>query len=308
MPKRRHVMKLTRTFGILTLAAAVAVSASGCSRKNASAAAYTGKPEYAEAAKLVKGKFRVGMECAYAPFNWTQSSKEIKSDGWEAVPIYGTPDYAFGYDVMFAKMIADEMGLELEVHKVQWSSIVLGMKSGDYDVIIAGMIYTKDRDKTLDFTRAYYNRDNVMVIKKGSPLASATTLADFKGCKATTQINTAWSEYVEEIPDVKIIPYPETTAEVVMQVAMGAVDCAVLDYPTGYSATLSNPDVAIVRFEKGKGFVTPPDCSEAVSVAVDDGNTVLQTAIGKAMDAIGWDQAKMDKYMDLAIKTQPLSE
>lgn len=283
-------------------------TSTGCSKKNKTteeAAVY--KPEYEEACKLLKGKFRVGMECAYAPFNWTQSSTKIASDGWEAVPIFGTPDYAFGYDVMFSKMIADEMGLKLEVHKVQWSSIVLGMKSGDYDMIIAGMIYSQDRDKTLDFTRAYYNRDNVMVIKTGSPLAAATTLADFTGCKATTQINTNWSLYVEQIPEVKIIPYPETTAEVVMQVAMGAVDCAVLDYPTGYSATLSNPDVSIVRFKKGNGFVTPEGASEACSVAVDEGNLVIRDAVAKAMDAIGWDQAKMDTYMDLAINTQPLS-
>ncbi|MCK9170300.1 MAG: transporter substrate-binding domain-containing protein [Treponema sp.] len=301
-------MKIIKTFTkIMTLLTVVLLSQSCSKAKKGEEIQYNGKKEYAEAAQQVKGKLRVGMECAYAPFNWTQSSKDVKADGWQAVPIYGTPDYAFGYDIMFSKMLADEMGLELEVHKVQWSSIVLGLKSGDYDVIIAGMIYTKDRDKTLDFTRAYYNRDNVMVIKKGSSLASATTLADFKGCKATTQINTAWSAYVEEIPDVTIIPYPETTAEVVMQVAMGSADCAVLDYPTGYSATLSNPDVSIVRFVQGKGFVTPPDCSEAVSVAVDEGNTVLKDAVGKAMDAISWDQAKMNKYMDLAITTQPLS-
>jgi putative lysine transport system substrate-binding protein len=303
-------MKRLKSLAKITTLLAVIMLVQSCakSKKETGGFVYTGKQEYEEAAKQIKGKFRVGMECAYAPFNWTQSGRIIKADGWQAVPIYGTPDYAFGYDVMFSKIIADEMGLELEVHKVQWSSIVLGLKSGDYDAIIAGMIYTKDRDKTLDFTRAYYNRDNVMVIKKGSPLASATTLADFKGCRATTQINTAWGAYVEEIPDVKIIPYPETTAEVVMQVAMGSADCAVLDYPTGYSATLSNPDVSIVRFAPGKGFVTPPDCSEAVSVAVDEGNTVLKNAIEKAMDATDWNQAKMDKYMDMAITTQPLSE
>ena len=303
-------MKRLKSLAKITTLLAVILIVQSCakSKKETGGFVYTGKQEYEEAAKQIKGKFRVGMECAYAPFNWTQSGRIIKADGWQAVPIYGTPDYAFGYDVMFSKIIADEMGLELEVHKVQWSSIVLGLKSGDYDAIIAGMIYTKDRDKTLDFTRAYYNRDNVMVIKKGSPLAAATTLADFKGCRATTQINTAWGAYVEEIPDVKIIPYPETTAEVVMQVAMGAADCAVLDYPTGYSATLSNPDVSIVRFAPGKGFVTPPDCSEAVSVAVNEGNTVLKNAIEKAMDETDWNQAKMDKYMDMAITTQPLSE
>ena len=104
---------------------------SGCGKKEVSA----------EDKKVLK----VGMECSYAPFNWTQSSEEV-SNGDKAVPIYGTSDYAYGYDVMLAQKLADELGWELEIHKVDWSSIVLGMNSGDYDVIIAGMGYTEERD------------------------------------------------------------------------------------------------------------------------------------------------------------------
>lgn len=263
---------------------------------------------YAEATALTGGVLRVGMECAYAPFNWTQSTRDVAKEGWTAESIYGTPDYGFGYDVMFAKKIADELGWELEIHKVQWSSIILGLKSDEYDTIIGGMIYSEERDQTLDFTRAYYNRDNVLVIKKGSKYENAQTLADFAGCRSTTQINTNWPEYVKQIPDVTIIPYPESTAEVVMQVAMNNVDCAVLDYPTGYSATISNPEVSIVRFEKGKGFKTPEGASEACSVAVDEGETVLRDAIRLAMDTIDWQQEDMDTYMDLAIQLQPLSK
>ena len=49
---------------------------------------------------------RVGMECAYAPFNWTQENPEV-ANGETAVPIYGSNYYAYGYDVMMAKKIAE---------------------------------------------------------------------------------------------------------------------------------------------------------------------------------------------------------
>ena len=49
--------------------------------------------------------FRVGMECGYAPFNWTQTNAD---NG--AVQIKGTQEYANGYDVMIAKQIAEAMG------------------------------------------------------------------------------------------------------------------------------------------------------------------------------------------------------
>ena len=64
-----------------------------------------------------KEVLRVGMECAYAPFNWTQETEEL-ANGDKAVPIYGTSFYAYGYDVMVAQKLADEMGMELEVHKI----------------------------------------------------------------------------------------------------------------------------------------------------------------------------------------------
>jgi len=302
--QRRKTIVMTAVCCLLVL-----LVSTGCSKKETKEKiAIDSNSPYAAATALTGGVLRVGMECAYAPFNWTQSSPDVAKEGWTAEPIYGTPDYGFGYDVMFAKKIADELGWSLEIHKVQWSSIILGLKTKEYDTIIGGMIYSEKRDQTLDFTRAYYNRDNVMVIKKGGKYENATTLNDFTGCRATTQINTNWPEYVSQIPDVKIIPYPESTAEVVMQVAMNNVDCAVLDYPTGFSATLSNPDVSIIRFEKGKGFKTPEGASEACSVAVDEGNTVLRDAISLAMDSIDWQQEDMDEYMDLAIQLQPLSE
>jgi len=68
----------------LVLAGVLLVSGSmtGCSKAS-------GSESDAKEKKVLK----VGMECAYAPFNWTQSSKKL-SNGDEAVPIYGTKDYA----------------------------------------------------------------------------------------------------------------------------------------------------------------------------------------------------------------------
>ena len=47
---------------------------------------------------LAEGQFRVGMECGYAPFNWTQTAPSEFT-----VPIDGDMGYADGYDVQIAK-------------------------------------------------------------------------------------------------------------------------------------------------------------------------------------------------------------
>jgi len=258
-------------------------------------------------AKEEKKVLRVGMECAYAPFNWTQSSEEV-SNGDKAVPIYGSEDYAYGYDVMLAQKLADELGWELEIHKVEWSSIVLGMNSGDYDVIIAGMGYTEERDNSVDFTDPYYIRNNVLIVNREGAYADAKTLADFTGASATTQIGTIWEQYVPQIPDVNQLTYYETTSEIVMAVSMGAADCGVLDEPTAMSASIANPDINYVKLDDSDGFIVPEGQSLNVCVAVKEGNSELQKSLDDALDAIEWDEAKMADLMNLAVELQPLSE
>lgn len=253
------------------------------------------------------GVLRVGMECAYPPFNWTQSSEEV-SNGDKAVPIYGTSDYAYGYDVMVAQKLADELGMTLEIHKVDWSSIVLGMNSGDYDVIIAGMGYTQERENAVDFTEPYYIRDNVLVVKKDSKFASATCLDDFKGAAATTQIGTIWESYVPQIPDVNQLTYFETTSEAIMAVNTGAADCAILDEPTAMSATVSNSDLTYIKLEEGKGFTVPEGQSLNVCIAVKEGDSELQGKLDEALKKIGWNQDKMNELMETAVTLQPLGE
>ena len=78
---------------------------------------------------------RVGMEAAYAPFNWTQDDN---SNG--AVPIEGTKQYANGYDVQIAKKIAEAQGKKPLVVKTAWTGLIPALTSGKIDMIIAGRV------------------------------------------------------------------------------------------------------------------------------------------------------------------------
>ena len=108
------------------------------------------------------GVFRIAMECAYAPFNWTQTT-----DANGAVPISGKDNlYASGYDVQVAKYIAAELGMSLEVYSYEWDSLIAAVQSGAVDAIIAGMSPTSEREEQVDFTDCYYNSNLVVIIKK----------------------------------------------------------------------------------------------------------------------------------------------
>ena len=108
------------------------------------------------------GTLRVAMECAYAPFNWTQTT-----DANGAVPISGQDNlYANGYDVVIARYIAASLGMELEVYAYQWDSLIAAVQSGAVDAIAAGMSPTAERAKEVDFTDCYYNSNLVVIYKK----------------------------------------------------------------------------------------------------------------------------------------------
>ena len=321
MARRREIMK-KRNWIILSLVTAMTVTMlSGCgSGETASSetaetaeSAVTTNDEVTEAdgtgSDAEGGVLRVGMECAYPPFNWTQD-EATTPDGSKAVPIYGSDYYAYGYDVAVAQKLADELGMELEIHKVEWSSIGISMDAGDYDCIIAGMGRTAEREMSYSFTEPYYYRDNCIVVKKDGPYANVKGLSELAGtgCKVTTQLGTGWIPLLDQIEGAVTGSNYETTSECFMAVSNGVADVCIIDLPTAKSALLTNDDLVIVTFDENDTF-TGDDEMVNVCIATRKNDTALRDKLQGAMDAIGWnDKTAMDELMNKVIGQQPAAE
>ncbi len=253
-----------------------------------------------------KEVLRVGMECAYAPFNWTQDS-DTTPDGSKAVKIYDSDYYAYGYDVAVAQMIADELGMELEIHKVEWSSIGISLDAGDYDAIIAGMGKTAEREASYAFTEPYYYRDNCIVVKKGGEYEDVKGLSDLAdtGCKVTTQLGTGWIPLLDQIQGATLSGNFETTSECFMAISNGSADVCIVDLPTAQSAALTNDDISIIQLDEDDTF-TGDDEMVNVCIATRKDDTELRDKIQGAMDALGWnDKEAMDELMSQVLTQQP---
>lgn len=140
-------------------------------------------------------KIVVGMECAYAPFNWTETEK---TDSNYPISNLGNGAYAEGYDVQVAKIIAEELGLELEIKALAWDALIQNLNTGGIDMIIAGMSPTAERLETIDFTESYYESTHVLLVKKDSKYASASKLADFAGATVIGQTGTIYADLVPQ--------------------------------------------------------------------------------------------------------------
>ena len=111
---------------------------------------------------------KVGMECNYAPFNWTDPEANEFN-----VPL-SSGGYADGYDVAIAKRIADSLDMDLEIVKMEWDALTTSVNSGIIDLIIAGMTDTPERRMEIDFTDSYYQSDMTIIVRSDSPYANAT--------------------------------------------------------------------------------------------------------------------------------------
>lgn len=252
------------------------------------------------------GVLTIAMECAYAPYNWTQTD-----DSNGAVPIKGTNDYANGYDVMIAKRICEANGWELEVVRSDWDSLVPSVQTGVIDAVIAGQSMTKERSQQVDFAGPYYYASFAILVKKDSPLANATSIMDFAGYKGSAQSATIWySECLPQMEGALIQTAAESAPAMIMGVETGVFDFVVTDMPTATGAAIAYNDLKVLDFSGTDGdFKFSEEEREEnvnIGISVRKGNTVLKEAIDSYLDTLTVDD--FNTIMDEAIKVQPLGE
>lgn len=246
-----------------------------------------------------KETFKVGMEAGYPPFNWTQ-----QDDANGGVKIDGSPEYAGGYDVAIAQKIADALGKELSIVKVEWDGLVPALTSGKIDAIVAGMSPTADRKKTIDFSDTYYTSNLVMVVKKGSPYETVTSIADFKGANITAQLNTFHYSVIDQIDGVKKGTAMDNFPAMRVALESGKIDGYVSEKPEGVSASSANDNFVMVEFADGKGFKTSAE-DTAIAVGVKK-QSDLTEKINEALKDIS--EEERTSLMDEAIANQPAAK
>ena len=253
------------------------------------------------------GVLTIAMECAYAPYNWTQGD-----DSNGAVPISNVPgSYANGYDVMIGKKIAEANGWQLEVIQSDWDSLVPGVQTGKFDAVIAGQSMTAERSEQVDFAGPYFYATIVCVTKKDSPFASAKSIKDLAGGKCTAQIATIWyDQCLPQIEGANVQTAAETAPAMLMALETGSVDFICTDMPTAQGAIAAYPDMTILDFSGTDGDFQFSDQVRAenvnIGVSVKKGNTELKDKIDAVLSTMTQDD--MNALMQQAIAVQPLSE
>ena len=283
-----------KKFIAIILAAMMLLSLAACGNEPAADATV--------ASGVEDGVLTVGMECAYAPYNWTQID-----DSNGAVPIANVPGaYANGYDVMMAKKICEANGWELEVKKLDWDSLVPAVQSGEIDCAIAGQSMTAERDQVVDFAGPYIYASIVCLTAKDSALASATGISQLSGT-CTSQRGTIWYDTcLPQIAGADIQPAADDAGAMLMAVSSGTVDFVCTDMPTAQGALITYPNLTILDFSGSEDNFQVSEEEINIGISVREGNTVLLDAMNKVLSPMSADD--FNALMASAVAIQPIEE
>ena len=182
----------------------------------------------AESSGLV---FKVGMECAYDPYNWTQSD-----DSNGAVPIANvTGKFANGYDVQIARQVAYAIGATLEVYQYEWDALIPALQSEAITGIVAGMSPTEERLQEIDFSAIYYQSNLVIITRKGGRLMKCKSLSeiDQAGVKIAAQPGTFHLDALKaQTKNLTVVDNLEDFVAMRIALEAGTIDGYVAEEPT----------------------------------------------------------------------------
>ena len=297
---------MKKSIPALLLSAAMMLSLAGCGAtastapsEAASTEATSGEAAADAIPGVEDGVLTVGMECAYAPYPWTQAD-----DSNGAVPIVNNPgSYANGYDVMVAKKICETYGWELEIMAIEWDGLTPALNAGTIDAVIAGQSMTEARLAEVDMAGPYFYASIVCVTKADSAQAAATGISNLTGT-CTAQTGTIWYDScLPQIPGADIQTQAETAPAMIMAVESGTVDFICTDMPTAMGACATYPDLTILDFSGSEDDFQVDEGEINIGISVAKGNTALKDAMDGVLSGMTADD--FNAVMDEAISVQP---
>jgi len=243
--------------------------------------------------------FVVGMECSYAPNNWTSVTATDTS-----VEL-GDGKHCDGFDVMMARRVADGLNRPLEIKQIAWNGLIPALQSGEITAIIAGMSPTLERRQEIGFSDIYHRGKFGIVVKEDGPYANAGGVADFAGAKIGAQMATFHVDLMEQLVDTQERRQMKDFPTMTVAAKSGDLDGFVSDLSTGTTIGMQNNDLKYIVLEGPNGFEIREDLvGTAVGLRKED--VALTNEINGILSTINIEERQA--YMEAAIAAQPSND
>ena len=250
---------------------------------------------------LEDGVLTIGMECAYPPYNWTETSQSEDN-----VKITDGQGYAYGYDVIVAKELAEYLDVTLEIKAISWDGLIPALESNTIDAIVAGMTDTPKRRNSISFSNEYYHSQMVIITKDVEEYKSFDSIDDFAGLKFIAQLGTVQADLIDSLGDSTSESYAgivagthtKTYPEAFMALESNACDAVICEAPEAEQFLASHPTGYLDTVLEGND-----DFVVSISVGVRKNDSSLQTKINEFLAGISEEQRQ--QWMQEAIASAP---
>ena len=213
------------------------------------------------------GKLIVGTSADYPPYEW-----HLVQDG---------EDKIIGFDIDIAQVIADELGVELEVLDMEFDGLIPALSTGKIDMIIAGMNPTVERKQSVDFSDIYYTQKDALVIKS-EDAEDFRSEDDLKKASLATQKATIQEAYLlENFPDAEIKAVPKLNTAVLYLVT-GKADAVLMVETVARRYVEENEGLEIADFDVAS---TPNESAIAVAKDSEDFLDVVNDILDEMEDS-----------------------
>lgn len=189
-----------------------------------------------------------------------------------------------GVDVEIAKEIAKELGKELVVKDVSFDSIIHEVKSGKADLGVAGISYSEERAKQVDFSINYTTSRQVIVVRSES---SINNINDIEDKKIAVQLGSVADIYVTEQYKENNIVRQKKYLAAIQDLKDKKVDCVVMDELPALEMVKDSGDIRILD-----DILT----EDAYGIIVDKGNSELLEVINRVIERLKR-EGKIDEYV-----------
>ncbi len=193
-----------------------------------------------------------------------------------------------GFDVEIAKEIASALGVELVIEDMDFGSIIGAVKSGKVDFGVAGMSVTEDRKENADFSDAYFDASQVIIVQIGNTEIGGTE--DLTGKVLGVQEGTTGDLEASEVEGAQVMRFKKAI-DAVMDLRNGNLDAVIIDALPAQVFVEKNDDIIMLD----EYFTV-----EEYAIAVRKGDTAFLEEINQViaeLKASGRYQEIYDEYI-----------
>ena len=151
-----------------------------------------------------------------------------------------------GIDAEIAGLIAEKLGMELEIVDVAFDSIIPGVQSGKYDMGMAGLTVNEERLEKVNFSTSYATGIQAVIVKDGSDIKS---IDDLEGKKIGVQTSTTGDIYATDDYGEDAITRYDNGAVAVQALLADKVDCVIIDNEPAKSYVAANEGLKVLDTE-----------------------------------------------------------